>query len=220
MAKKNKTEIKSKIKSKIRSNIKSKSNPKLNAKTKSNAKPKVLTKGKLVTKIKAKGEVKERTIAKTKVKIVPKGKSKVAPKLKTKASVVSRAMPKTMPKDVTKSKIKVSLKPAKKTLSKIDFQNWVTPLDDRLLVRISEGEKMTPGGLYIPDTVTDVSGNMKGVVAAVGRGHLDKKGKIRPLDVKKGDEVIFSQFSGSKIEYQGETVIFLRESDVLGIVNN
>jgi chaperonin GroES len=193
MAKKNKTKVMIKSKSKS----KPKSKPKLKAKTKSNAKSKVLTKGKL---------------AKGKVATIIKGKSKVAPQVKTKVKVAPKAMPTT--------KIKVSLMPAKKVMSKIDFQNWVTPLDDRLLVMISEGEKMTPGGLYIPDTVTDVSGNMKGVVAAVGRGHLDKKGKIRPLDVKKGDQVIFSQFSGSKIEYQGETVIFLRESDVLGIVNN
>lgn len=213
MAKKNKTKVMIKSKSKS----KPKSKPKLKAKTKSNAKPKVLTKGKL---------------AKGKVATIIKGKSKVAPQLKTKVKVAPKAMPKTMPKAMSKTvskvmsktmpttKIKDSLMPAKKVMSKIDFQNWVTPLDDRLLVMISEGEKMTPGGLYIPDTVTDVSGNMKGVVAAVGRGHLDKKGKIRPLDVKKGDQVIFSQFSGSKIEYQGETVIFLRESDVLGIVNN
>ncbi|MBN8535480.1 MAG: co-chaperone GroES [Deltaproteobacteria bacterium] len=209
MAKKNKTKVMIKSKSKS----KPKSKPKLKAKTKSNAKPKVLTKGKL---------------AKGKVATIIKGKSKVAPQVKTKVKVAPKAMPKAMSKTISKvmsktmptTKIKVSLMPAKKVMSKIDFQNWVTPLDDRLLVMISEGEKMTPGGLYIPDTVTDVSGNMKGVVAAVGRGHLDKKGKIRPLDVKKGDQVIFSQFSGSKIEYQGETVIFLRESDVLGIVNN
>lgn len=181
-------------------------------------------KGKLATKVKGKVNGKNKIIAKTKVKIATKVKPKVAPQLKAKTKMVPKAMPKTMsktmPKAIAKTKINVSMKPSNKIVSKIDFQNWVTPLDDRLLVMISEGEKMTPGGLYIPDTVTDVSGNMKGVVAAVGRGHLDKKGKIRPLDVKKGDQVIFSQFSGSKIEYQGETVIFLRESDVLGIVNN
>lgn len=203
MAKKNKTKVKMK------------STPKSKVPTKGK-----LAKGKLATKVKGKDKIS----AKTKVKIAPKVKSKMAPKIKTKTKVVPKAMPKTMsksmPKAMPKTEIKFPLKPVTKVVSKIDFQNWVTPLDDRLLVMVSEGEKMTPGGLYIPDTVTDVSGNMKGVVAAVGRGHLDKKGKIRPLDVKKGDQVIFSQFSGSKIEYQGKTVIFLRESDVLGVVNN
>lgn len=113
---------------------------------------------------------------------------------------------------------KVNLVSTKKT-SKIDFKNWVTPLDDRILVQIASEERVTPGGLFIPDTVADVSGNFKGHVVAVGRGHLDKKGKVRPLDVKTGDVVVFSQFSGSEIEYQGEKVIFIRESDVLGIVN-
>ncbi len=213
MAKKNKTKVK----------IKSKSNsmPKTKVPTKGKL---AKVKGKLATKVKGKVNGKNKIIAKTKVKIATKVKSKVEPQLKAKTKVVPKAMPKimskTMPKAMPKTKINVSMKPSNKVVSKVDFQNWVTPLDDRLLVMISEGEKMTPGGLYIPDTVTDVSGNMKGVVAAVGRGHLDKKGKIRPLDVKKGDQVIFSQFSGSKIEYQGETVIFLRESDVLGIVNN
>ncbi|NUM57102.1 MAG: co-chaperone GroES [Bdellovibrionaceae bacterium] len=95
----------------------------------------------------------------------------------------------------------------------------LTPLDDRILVQIKEEERMTPGGLYIPDTVSDVSGNFKGTVVAVGRGHMNKKGKIKPLDVKPGDVVVFSQFSGSKVDVQGQTVMFLRESDVLGVVN-
>lgn len=121
-----------------------------------------------------------------------------------------------------KSTIKVSAKTIKSSAnksSKIDFNNWVTPLDDRILVQVAAEERTTPGGLFIPDTVADVSGNFKGNVVAVGRGHQDKKGKVRPLDVKTGDVVVFSQFSGSKVEYQGETVIFLREADVLGIVN-
>ena len=119
------------------------------------------------------------------------------------------------------SKVSSAVKSTKVTIKKetINFDNWVTPLDDRVLVQLISTERTTPGGLYIPDTVADVSGNFQGKVVSVGRGHLDKKGKVRPLDVCKGDQVVFSQFSGSKIEFQGNTLIFIRESEVLGIVN-
>ena len=76
---------------------------------------------------------------------------------------------------------------------------------------------MTPGGLYIPDTA-DASGNYKGLVLAVGRGHLDAKGKVRLMDVKAGDTVVFADFAGSKMTIMGKEVLILRESEVLGIV--
>lgn len=149
-----------------------------------------------------------------------KAAKKSAPKKVVKAAkTIQKTAGKVSAKPATKASAKVvKAVPVKKT-SKIDFKNWVTPLDDRILVQIASEERTTPGGLFIPDTVADVSGNFKGNVVAVGRGHLDKKGKVRPLDVKTGDVVVFSQFSGSEIEYQGEKVIFIRESDVLGIVN-
>ncbi len=118
--------------------------------------------------------------------------------------------------------------PAKATLAKtpikptaaakkIDFNNFLTPLDDRLIVQLAERERKTAGGLFIPDTVADVSGNLEGVVVAAGRGHLDKKGRIRPMDVKVGDRVIFPQYSGNKIDIPGTDVVILRESDVMGL---
>lgn len=176
---------------------------------------------------------KQKTTKKKTVKSVKKSAAKVvkpAKKIAKKPAMKNKNATKKMAKKAilvkaksgVKAKPAVKVKPAtkiEKVVSKIDFSNWVTPLDDRLLVQMSQSEKMTPGGLYIPETVADVSGNYKGIVVAVGRGHLDKKGKIHPLDVKKGDTIVFSQFSGSKIEYQGETVLFLREADVLGILN-
>lgn len=204
MAKKNKPVAKkSKTKKAISKNTKAgakvavkKSSPKVVAKKvtkKVVAKP---AKGKVTVTA-----VKKKTPAKVKVAIAAKKNSSI----KAKAPAIKKML---KPMTVTKAKP-----------SKIDFNNWVTPLDDRILVQTVAEERMTPGGLYIPDTVADVSGNFQGLVVAVGRGHLDKKGKIRPLDVKKGDKVVFSQFSGSKVDYQGESVLFLRESDVLGIVN-
>lgn len=161
----------------------------------------------------------------TKKAVTKTAKSKVAvPVAKKNSSAKAKAnvAKKNSPIKAKTPALKKMLKPmtvTKAKPSKIDFNNWVTPLDDRILVQTIAEERMTPGGLYIPDTVADVSGNFQGLVVAVGRGHLDKKGKIRPLDVKKGDKVVFSQFSGSKVDYQGESVLFLRESDVLGIVN-
>ncbi|KYG67456.1 hypothetical protein AZI86_03635 [Bdellovibrio bacteriovorus] len=78
---------------------------------------------------------------------------------------------------------------------------------------------MTAGGLYIPDTVADVSGNLQGHVVAVGRGHLGKKGHVRPMDVKVGDKIVFSEFAGTKITIQNQNLIILREGDVLGVVS-
>jgi chaperonin GroES len=103
--------------------------------------------------------------------------------------------------------------------AKLDLSNFVTPLDDRLLVQISGAEKMTPGGLYIPDTVADVSGNLEGFVVAAGRGHVNKKGHLCPLDVKVGDRIVFSEFAGTKVKIQNLDLLILRESEVMGVVS-
>jgi Co-chaperonin GroES (HSP10) len=109
--------------------------------------------------------------------------------------------------------------PAAKAQKTLDLSNFVTPLDDRLLVQTMGSERMTAGGLYIPDTVADVSGNLHGVVVSVGRGRMDKKGHIHPMDVQLGDKVVFAQYSGSKINIQNEDLIILRESEVMGVVS-
>lgn len=102
---------------------------------------------------------------------------------------------------------------------KVDLSGFVTPLDDRVIVQLSGTEKMTPGGLYIPDTVADTSGNLEGFIVAVGRGHQNKKGHVRPMDVRVGDRVVFSEYAGSKIKIQNEDLIILREGDILGVVS-
>ncbi|AFY02946.1 chaperonin [Bdellovibrio bacteriovorus str. Tiberius] len=104
-------------------------------------------------------------------------------------------------------------------VKKLDLSGFVTPLDDRLMVQVSGAEKMTAGGLYIPDSVADTSGNMQGFVVAVGRGHMNKKGHVRPMDVQVGDKVVFSEYAGSKIKIQNEDLIILREADVMGVVS-
>ncbi len=178
-----------------------------------------------------------KTVKSVKAKVaVKKAKKKIVKKTaatkKAKKAVVKKTVPvkaKTVKKTKSIKATKVknapkatsdkTVKSSKANSAQFDFQNFVTPLDDRLLVRISGSEKMTAGGLYIPDTVSDVSGNLQGTVVCVGRGHRSAKGHIRPMDVVVGDKVVFAEFSGSKIKIHNEDLIILRESDVMGIVS-
>ena len=92
----------------------------------------------------------------------------------------------------------------------------VRPLQDRVIIkRIAEEEK-TRGGIIIPDTAKEKPG--EGEVVAVGSGKADDKGKIRPLDVKKGDRVLFGKYSGSEIKVDGVDHIILREDEILGVL--
>lgn len=151
----------------------------------------------------------KKTAKKTAKKPAPK---KPAPKVKAKApakKVVAKKAASAKP---------VSAK-ASRPAPKGDLSNVLTPLDDRVLVRVSGAERRTAGGLLIPDTVADVSGNLQGRVVAVGRGHRDKKGRVRPMDVKLGDTVVFSEHSGSKLRVLDEDLILVREAEVMGIVS-
>lgn len=148
-------------------------------------------------------------------------KKSAAKKPVAKKAVAKKAAVKSSPKAAA-SKVPAHLgfsaAPAK-AAKKLDLSGFVTPLDDRLIVQVSGAEKMTAGGLYIPDTVADVSGNLEGYVVAVGRGHMNKKGHILKMDVAVGDRIVFSEYAGSKIKIQNEDLLILRESDVLGVVS-
>lgn len=98
---------------------------------------------------------------------------------------------------------------------KIQWADFFTPLDDRVLVEV-EVVTQTAGGLIIPGTVSEKPN--QGRVLAVGRGRLDKKGRMRPMDVGPGDRVLFPAFSGSTLTLQGQDVVILREADLLGIL--
>ena len=92
----------------------------------------------------------------------------------------------------------------------------VRPLHDRILVRrIEEGEK-TKGGLIIPDTAKEKP--QEGKVIAVGKGRSNEDGKLLPLDVHKGDRVLFTKYAGSEIEVGGDEHLIIREDDVLGVL--
>jgi chaperonin GroES len=90
------------------------------------------------------------------------------------------------------------------------------PLHDRVLVRRVKEEEKTKGGIIIPDTVKEKP--QEGKVVAVGAGARGDDGKITPLDVKPGDRVLFGKWSGSEVTIDGEELIIMKESDILGIV--
>ncbi len=171
---------------------------------------------------KAKKKVAAKKPAAKKPAVKKAAAKKTAPKAKAKAPVKKAAPAKAKKTASAKPAAKAS-KPAAKTAPKSSAQNikwdqFLTPLDDRLIIEIVSGEKMTAGGLYIPDTVTDTSGNYKGLVLVAGRGHRDEKGKLHPMDVQAGDTVLFAEFTGAKMDLMGKEVRILRESEVLGIV--
>ena len=90
------------------------------------------------------------------------------------------------------------------------------PLHDRVLVRRVEQEAKTTGGIIIPDTAQEKP--MEGEVIAVGRGARGEDGKVHPLDVKAGDRVLFGKWSGSEVKIDGEELIIMKESDIMGLV--
>ncbi len=90
------------------------------------------------------------------------------------------------------------------------------PLHDRVLVRRVKEEEKTKGGIIIPDTVKEKP--QEGKVVAVGPGALDDAGKRVPLDVKAGDRILFGKWSGTEVTLEGEELIIMKESDILGIV--
>lgn len=90
------------------------------------------------------------------------------------------------------------------------------PLHDRVLVRRIEQDAKTKGGIIIPDTAKEKP--MEGEIIAVGTGHVNDNGNVRPLDVKKGDKVIFSKWAGTEIMIDGEELMVMKESDIIGIV--
>lgn len=90
------------------------------------------------------------------------------------------------------------------------------PLHDRVLVRRLEGEEKTAGGIIIPDTAKEKP--MEGEVVAVGSGNRDESGKLQPLDVAKGDRVLFGKWSGTEVKINGEELLIMKESDIMGII--
>jgi chaperonin GroES len=90
------------------------------------------------------------------------------------------------------------------------------PLHDRVVVRRVESEEKTAGGIIIPDTAKEKP--QEGEVVAVGPGARDEAGKLVPLDVKAGDRVLFGKWSGTEVKLNGEELLIMKESDIMGVV--
>jgi chaperonin GroES len=90
------------------------------------------------------------------------------------------------------------------------------PLHDRVLVRRVEAEEKTAGGIIIPDTAKEKP--QEGEVVAAGTGSRGEDGAITPLDVKAGDKILFGKWSGTEVRLDGEDLLIMKESDILGIV--
>ena len=90
------------------------------------------------------------------------------------------------------------------------------PLHDRVVIRRLEAEEKTAGGIIIPDTAKEKP--MEGEVIAVGPGARDEAGKLVPLDVKDGDRILFGKWSGTEVKLDGEELLIMKESDIMGII--
>ncbi len=90
------------------------------------------------------------------------------------------------------------------------------PLHDRVLVKREEPQKKSAGGILLPETAEEKP--MEGTIISVGSGHVNDNGDVRPLDVKAGDRVIFSKWAGTEITIDGEELMVMKESDIIGVV--
>ena len=92
----------------------------------------------------------------------------------------------------------------------------IRPLQDRIIVKRIDEEEKTAGGIIIPDSAKEKP--QEGKVIAVGKGKVGDDGKLQPLDVKKGDKILFSKYAGTEVNIEGEEHLIIREDDVLGVV--
>ena len=90
------------------------------------------------------------------------------------------------------------------------------PLHDRVILKRSEEERTSPGGIVIPDTAAEKP--IRGEVLAVGRGKILENGETRPLDVKVGDKVLFGKYSGTEVKIDGQDLLVMREEDIMAVI--
>jgi chaperonin GroES len=103
------------------------------------------------------------------------------------------------------------------SLKGVNMAAKFTPLHDRILVRRIEEGETTRGGIIIPDSAKEKP--QEGEVVSAGKGKINEEGKVRPLDVKEGDRILFGKYSGTEIKLDGEDFVIMREEEVLGILS-
>jgi len=94
----------------------------------------------------------------------------------------------------------------------------IRPLQDRIIVKRVQEEEKTKGGIIIPDTAKEKP--IEGKVIAAGNGKVLEDGKVRPLDVKAGDRILFSKYAGTEVKIDGEEHLIMREEDILGVIES
>ncbi|MFZ0501652.1 MAG: co-chaperone GroES [Steroidobacteraceae bacterium] len=94
----------------------------------------------------------------------------------------------------------------------------IRPLHDRVVVKRLEEERTSPGGIVIPDTAAEKP--VQGKIVAVGNGKILEDGKIRPLDVKVGDKILFGKYSGTEVKVDGDELVVMREEDVMAVIES
>ena len=179
-------------------------------------------KKKKVIKKKATKKITKKKVAKKKVAKKKVVKKRITKKNATKKKVVKKSTKKKVVRKKgakKKSPVKKSKIISKKTkvLKPKSWSKFFSPLDNRVLVSKDGASDRTPGGLIIPAMVISDRPNT-GTIVSVGRGHMNKKGNVKVLDVKVDDKVLFAQYSGNEIELEGEYFLILREEDILGVV--
>ena len=92
----------------------------------------------------------------------------------------------------------------------------IRPLHDRVIVKCEDEERKSPGGIVIPDTAAEKP--IRGKIIAVGKGKILEDGKVRPLDVKVGDKILFGKYGGTEVKVDGEDLLVMREEDVMAVI--
>ncbi|HNR22179.1 MAG TPA: co-chaperone GroES [Steroidobacteraceae bacterium] len=92
----------------------------------------------------------------------------------------------------------------------------IRPLHDRVIVKRLEEERTSPGGIVIPDSAAEKP--IQGKVVAIGKGKILEDGKVRPLDIKVGDKILFGKYSGTEVKVDGEDLLVMREEDVMAVI--
>ena len=93
----------------------------------------------------------------------------------------------------------------------------IRPLHDRVVIKRKEEERLSPGGIVIPNTAKEKP--VRGEVLAVGNGKILQDGRVIPLDLKVGDEVLFGKYSGNEIKVDGEELVVMREDDIMAVID-
>src|SRR6056297_3498833 len=97
-----------------------------------------------------------------------------------------------------------------------DAPMQIRPLHDRVIIKRTEEERTTPGGIVIPDSAAEKP--IKGEIIAAGNGKLQDSGEVRPLDVKVGDKVLFGKYSGTEVKVDGDELLVMREDDIMAVI--